>query len=244
MNASLRRVLLLAFVMIALIAWWNLGIHHRIGPLGDSRDSKPEASGMASTARSVERVGEGPSQRIPRPTLSKSELEAESAVGSSKVHTIIPAGHSMVTGGYLATDGRREFTVITPHLVDNGSKKIFISTCLIKLTSAGLEPTGLKSLVTNRRKLEQHAEVWTSGDVEALMANRVGMEVVSRPSMYFEPGSPGLLRSKLMTTPGGGFNVQPDDAPADEPDITSMSIEANEAPNGGIELKLEITSGR
>ncbi len=148
----------------------------------------------------------------------------------------------MVTGGYLKADGSREFIVIEPFLVDNGRKQFLISTSIFKLTAAGLESTGLKSLATNEEKTEQNAEVWTPAEVEALLRNQVGMEMVSRPSLYLKPSAPGMIGSRLMGSPRNGYNVQPDVVATDEANSTHMSIEANEAPNGGIELKLEIKS--
>jgi hypothetical protein len=145
----------------------------------------------------------------------------------------------MVTGGYRKADGSREFIVIKPLLVDNGGKQFLISTSIFKMTAAGLEPMGLKSLVTNEEKNEQNAEVWAPEEVEALLRNQVELEMISRPSLYLKPGT---IRSGITISPGGGFGVQPDAMLSDYSNYTSLSIEANEAPNGGTELNVEINS--
>jgi len=238
----LRRVLLIIVLLVAFLAWWSFGSKdERSGTRSDaSHDAARQASGSPMGAN----LEEGPSPRAPRPPLLKNVRHAGSVVTTSKVHAVIPEGDSMVTGGHLKADGSREFIVIKPVLVDNGGTQFLISTSIFKMTAAGLESTGLKSLVTNEEKNEQHAEVWTSEAVEALLRTREGMQMVSRPSVFLKPGATGTIRSGVKVSPGGGFNVQPDIAPSDEVNFTSMTIEANEAPNGGIELKLEITSGR
>lgn len=224
MNASFRRTLLVVFVLIALVAWWNLGIKHRNRPLGNSPDATTDATGRASSARSVEMVEEGPSHRDPRPSLPKNAPAAESTVGSSAVHTIIPLGHSMVTGGYQTEDGHHEFVVLTPKWLEtpSGKKQIQLETKILNVDQEALLSTGLNSLVTGEQKMQQNGEVWTPEDVAQTLTDTKGLSLISSPS--------------IVVSPGGAAQVRMGN------DRTSFALDltASEASDGGFELKSEI----
>lgn len=138
---------------------------------------------------------------------------------------VVPAGHSMVTGGHLLADGSREFAVITPTWLEspNGSKQVEIEVELLNLDDAGLKSAGLETLLTEERKSEQNAEVWTPEEVSRTLENVDPATLRSKPRVIVSPGSPA--RITVASKEGLGFELE---------------LSATEAADGGFELSTDL----
>ncbi len=233
---STRLFLLLVVLLLLVVFWWT-----RRGSSIDANQAsaveslRTKSSGSNFSASDGE--ASGPARRPKRPLLEKKPEQAGVAGGlderldkdgpdvlSSEVHTLLPAGHSMVTGGFLMADGRHGFAVVTPKWVDGpngGNRMIEVKAGMLALDDKALAATGLSSLATNEMKLKQNAEVWTPEDVYQLLKTREGIHIVSSPTITANPGQEAIisidsgstgLRLKLETGEGkdGGFDLKSD----------------------------------
>lgn len=143
----------------------------------------------------------------------------------SQVRALVPAGHSMVTGGHLLADGRREFAVVTPKWMElpGESKQIEIEVELLNLDDAGVKAAGLDTLLTGERKSEQNAEVWTPEELARTMKDVDQTALQSKPRIVTSPGLPATI--SLGTEPGAKFELE---------------FFAREAADGGFELTTDL----
>ena len=231
---STRQILLLAVLLLLVALWWT-----RRGASMDANQAlaveshRTHASG--SNFSESETEASGPAKRPKRPLLEKKPEHAGDEGGlderldqdgpdvlSTEVHTLLPAGHSMMTGGFLMADGRRGFAVLTPKWVnspDGGNRMIEVKARILAVDDKGLAATGLSSLATNDTKLKQNAEIWTPEDVDRSLKPTEGVEFISSPTIMSSPGQEGTismgsestgLRLKLETSEGtdGGFEMK------------------------------------
>ncbi len=217
--ATRCRVAVILVFLIAITIWWL-----RSDPIAHNASSKnADTSSNGTTSLSPLASGETdrPSQRVRRPDLPKAEGEV---IASSAVHTRIPLGHSMVTGGYVTKDGHHEFVVVTPTWLEtpSGAKQIMVKSTILNVDQEALVRTGLESLVNGEQKSLQNAEVWTPEDVTRTLTEPKGLNL--------------LTSSSLVVTPGSSAQVQIGSGKTS----FTLDLEASEAPDGGFELKSEI----
>lgn len=64
------------------------------------------------------------------------------------VHTILPAGHSLVTGGLDWTEGRRAVLIVTPthHLGNDGQAQVDVESRILLMTDAVMDEFGFQNL--------------------------------------------------------------------------------------------------
>jgi hypothetical protein len=205
--------------LIAITIWWLRS--DPTVPNPSSKNAETSSNGTTSSQSLASGETDRPSQRVRRPDLPKAEGEV---IASSAVHTRIPLGHSMVTGGYVTKDGHHEFVVVTPTWLEtpSGEKQIMVKSTVLNVDQEALVSTGLKSLVTGEQKSLQNAEVWTPEDVTRTMSDTKGLNLLSSPSVVITPGSSAQVRI------GNGKAS------------FMLDLEASEAPDGGFELKSEI----
>jgi len=228
MRFSTRRVALILVILTALAIWWwpSDPIVHKSSPQRADATSNGTRSSKSAASGETDR----PSQRARRPDLPKGpkgpvlpELEGE-VTASSAVHTMIPVGHSMVTGGYQTGDGHHEFVVLTPKWLEtpSGKKQIMLESRILNVDQEALLSTGLNSLVTGEQKTQQNGEVWTPDDVTRTLTDTKGLNLLSSPS--------------IVVTPGGSAQIRM----GSEKTSFTLDLVASEAPDGGFELKSEI----
>lgn len=223
-----RTVTLILLLLIAVTIWWwqleKVVVPSSTGHAGTNQN------GMQSSPSSTAEENGPPSARGKRPDLPKTgsttglpEVQGEE-IASSAVHTRIPAGHSLVTGGYQMGDGHHEFVVLTPKWLEtsSGKKQIQLESRILNVDEKALLSTGLNSLVTGEQKMQQNGEVWTPEDVTRTLTDTAGLNLLSSPSIVVNAG--GSAQVQIGTTQ------------------TSFTLDlvASEAPDGGFELKSEI----
>lgn len=235
----LARVLLLIAFLVTAGVWISKrgGSGAGLEASADSR-SAPQASARPQPTSAAD-PSPGPSagatkrsdrrkagQEGDRPNNPGSLLEGNKAGPiRALARGVVPGGHSMVTGGHLLTDGTREFAVITPKWLESpdGSKQVEIEVELLNLDDAGLKSAGLETLLTEERKSEQNAEVWTPEEVSRTMENLDPATLRSRPRVIVSPGSPA--RITVASKEGPGFELE---------------LSATEAADGGFELSTDL----
>lgn len=181
----------------------------------------------AGPAKRSERAAKEADQlREVRPPDREDPIDGESPdVIRSQVRGVVPAGHSMVTGGHPRADGSHEFTVITPKWMEtpDGSKLVVMEVELLNLDLAGLKAAGLETLVTGERKSEQNAEVWTPDEVTRTMEPIDMAALQSKPRVIVSPGSP----ARITVGAEGGAKFE-------------LELSATEAVDGGFELVTDL----
>ncbi len=210
-----------------------------VRPIPNSHPSKVASTTIPTLQAQFDEADAPPVRRPKRPaTTSKppvSEVDPRDEqlredgpeVATVRVHTLLPAGHSMVLGGYATADGNHEFAVVTPEWLTgpNGEKQLRAETKIVSASDKGLEHTGLSSLVTNERKSQQNAEVWTAEDMKETFAHPEGIDVLSAPGLIMPLGAPGQIRIGSADENGALFDLQ-------------MSV--SEGPNGEFDMKVEM----
>jgi hypothetical protein len=218
---------ILLLLMTVTIRWWQVD---KAAVPSSIMQTKGSESGMQSTPSSTAEEEGSPSVRGKRPDLPKSglgaglpEIQGEE-IASAAVHTRIPAGHSLVTGGYQMGDGHHEFVVLTPKWLEtpSGKKQIQLESRILNVNEEALLSTGLNSLVTGEQKTIQNADVWTPEDVTRTLTDAKGLNLLSSPS--------------IVVNPGGSAQVQIGNTQTS----FTLDLVASEAPDGGFELKSEI----
>ncbi len=218
---------ILLLLTTVTIRWWQVD---KAAVPSSIMQTKGSESGMQSTPSSAAEEKGSPSVRGKRPDLPKSGMGAGlpeiqgKEIASAAVHTRIPEGHSMVTGGYQTEDGHHEFVVLTPKWLESpsGIRQIRLESRILDLDQSALVSTGLNSLVTGEKKTLQNAEVWTPEDVSRSLTDPKGLNQLSAPS--------------LLLNPGGSAQVWI----GNEKTVFTLDVVAGEAPDGGFELKSEI----
>lgn len=235
----LARVLLLIAFLVTTGVWISKrgGSGDGLEASADSR-SAPQTSARpqpSSAADPSSVPGAGPTKRSDRRKTTDSSdrtndpgnpFDDEKADPiRSLARGVVPAGHSMVTGGHLLADGSREFAVITPKWLEspNGSKQVEIEVELLNLDDAGLKSAGLETLLTEERKSEQNAEVWTPEEVSRTLEDVDPATLRSKPRVIVSPGSPA--RITVASKEGPGFELE---------------LSATEAADGGFELSTDL----
>ena len=223
-----RTAALILLLLIAVTIWW-WQLEKIVGP-SPSRQIEANDSGASASRPFTHEERELPSTRSKRPELPKtgsalglSENQGQE-IASSVVHTRIPVGNSMVTGGYLMEDGHHEFVVLTPKWLETpaGGKQILLESKILNVDEDALLSTGLSSLVTGEQKMQQNAEVWTPEDVTGTLTDTKGLSLLSSPS--------------IVVNAGGSAQVQIGNSKV----FFTLDLVASEAPEGGFELKSEI----
>jgi hypothetical protein len=138
-------------------------------------------------------------------------------------------GQSIVTGGFPITDGRSQFTILTPEKIRlaDGTEAFQINAKIMALDSEKILSSGLNSLATQARNTLQHAEAWEKTDVDMTLEQ-----------LKNAPGS-NLLTSPTITTGAGqAFKVEIGSA---EEGFYSLEGTANNSNDGsGIRLQARI----
>ena len=166
----------------------------------------------------------GNSQKVLEERARKIEEDSPEVI-RSVVHTVLPAGHSMVTGGHVLANGDREFAVITPKWIDGpaGSpREAILETCVVRMNPQELRDSGLDSLATSETKSSQNAEVWTPGDVEQVTRSP-SVDRLTSPTLSTRPGMPATIR---IGTPETG--------------VFQLTLEVVEAADSGSEIKSDM----
>lgn len=223
-----RHLILISLFLIAIAFWiWR----HEVSIGGPAT----EQTAMDSNSPAAQVIAPGDEREMPsslgkRPTLPKrvpavglAEINGREVAGS-RVHAIIPAGHSMVTGGYVTENGLREFVVLTPKWQEtpSGKKQVMLESKILNVDQQALQSTGLGSLVTGEQSTQQNAEVWSPEDVTHTLGDADGLDLLSAPNVMLEPGSSGQIR---MGTDKASF---------------MLDVEVKEAADGGFDLKSAI----
>jgi len=230
-TSSRTAPLILLLLIAVTIWWWQVG---RIDvPSPNQQATTDQNSTQSSPSSTAEDKGQ-PSIRGKRPDLPKTgsasglpEIQGEE-IANSAVHTLIPVGHSMVTGGYQTEDGHHEFVVLTPKWLEtpSGKRQIMLESKILNVDQEALLSTGLNSLVTGEQKTQQNGEVWTPDDVTRTLTDTKGLNQLSSPSMVVNPGGSAQVRM------------------GNEKTVFTLDLVASEAPDGGFELKSEIKRGK
>ena len=138
-------------------------------------------------------------------------------------------GQSIVTGGFPTSDGRSQFTILTPEKIRlaNGTEAFQINAKIMALDSEKTLSSGLDSLATKARNTLQHAEAWEKADVDTTLEQ-----------LKNSPGS-NLMTSPTITTGAGQpFKVEIGSA---EEGFYSLEGTANDSNDGsGIRLQARI----
>lgn len=148
---------------------------------------------------------------------------------STMFHTEIPAGRSIVTGGYQTSDGRHQFTILKPRVVRtaSGREQIELDSNLIAMSAEDTGRSGLDTLATRARNTLQHAESWEESDVSSTM------EILRESA-----GSENLGAPKVVLEPGQDFTIQ---MTSDDRSSYTLSGTATLAADGsGVVLKARI----
>lgn len=227
-SSNCRAVALISVLLIAIAVRWLRPASTLDNPVTKNLVANPV--GARSPLSFSDEEKDLPPHRSKRPDMSKNtsvaglfEIKGRE-IASSAVHTVIPAGHSMVTGGYVTEDGRHEFVVLTPKWLEtpSGGKQIMVESTILNVGQEALLSTGLNSLVTGEQKTLQNAEVWTPEDVTRTLSDTKGLDLLSSPSIVITPGTSAQVRM------GGGKTS------------FMLDLSAGEASEGGFELKSEI----
>ena len=152
----------------------------------------PEAAGPAKHSDRRPRDEDAPEQA---PAAAGPIDDDAPGLIRSQVRAVVPAGHSMVTGGHRLADGSREFTVITPKWMETagGAEMIEMEVETLQLDAAGVTAAGLDTLATEDRKSEQNAEVWTPEELARTMKDVDQTALQSKPRVVTTPGSPARI---------------------------------------------------
>jgi hypothetical protein len=228
-TSLLRLALLLIFLLIAM-SWFG-GTFLRFGQASSGIASDSVDQGGPENASSGTDYAPAFSSKRRDPAATAAGVDWSNLgeridgekrdVTRSRVRAIVPAGHSMVTGGHLLPDGSREFALITPKWIDlpSGSRMVEMKVEMLHFDPASIAGVGLETLVTGERKSEQNAEVWTPEEVARTMGSERGGSVQAMPKVVTTPNSPGLVRM------GAGRKVQ-----------FELELSASEAADGGFVL--------
>lgn len=226
-TSSRTAAVILLLLMAVTIWWWQS--EKPVAPSAGS-EAVTNPKGMQSSPSSTPEEKGPPSARGKRPDLPKGssgpalpEIQGE-VMASSAVHTRIPLGHSMVTGGYVTEEGHHEFVVVTPTWLEtpSGAKQLMVKSTILNVDQEALVSTGLKSLVNGEQKTQQNAEVWDPDDVTRTLTDTKGLNLLSSPSVVITPGSSAQVR---MGNGKASF---------------MLDLVGDKAPDGGFELKSEI----
>ena len=234
-----RAVLLIGFLASTAV-WlaWRGGPNRAVEPASDPSGGGRSSALPPATPGDPGTEPAGPGKRSER----RSDVEGrargdgstapESAIGSdapdvirSQVRGLVPAGHSMVTGGHLLADGSHEFAVVTPKWMEmpNGSKQIEMEVQLLNLDDDEVKSAGLDTLLTGERKSEQNAEVWTPEETARTMKEVEAQALQAKPRVIVSPGSP----ARMTVGDDGGVQFE-------------LELSATEAADGGFELATDL----
>lgn len=139
----------------------------------------------------------------------------------SEVDTAIPVGSSLVMGGQATADEGRSFFVITPEWIkdEDGSKAAKIVCRMLTLDSEDVAQAGLGTLLTDERKLQQNAEIWSAEDAEKTFAVVKQGAMTTAPTVMAglnQPASVEIgtfqkfvkLEMQVSETAEGGFQLK------------------------------------
>lgn len=119
-------------------------------------------------------------------------------LADGKVRTVMASGETLVTGGYLNTEGKWEFSMVTATVLEvDGNKLLVLSPLVVALDDAGVSRAGLSSLLTGEVETRQHGEVWKAGEKERILkavAGDKGTELMSSPTIMSRPGMEGTIQ--------------------------------------------------
>lgn len=236
--AGIPVLLLALLVLLGTTAFWLLRPGERPGNDGPmsgapeagsetvaataSADDAPESAGPAKHSDRRARPGERPEDA---PAAAGPIDDDAPDLIRSQVRAVVPAGHSMVTGGHRLADGSREFTVITPKWMETagGAEMIEMEVEMLRLDAAGVTAAGLDTLATEDRKSEQNAEVWTPEELARTMKDVDQTALQSKPRVVTTPGSP----ARITVASQGGVQLD-------------LGLSATGSAEGGFELTTDL----
>ena len=168
---------------------------------------------------------------VMREALENREAELERMMrpfttdaSSSFVEAELAADEVLVMGGFQMTDGRYQFTFITPQVIDSEelSEAIRMQAKVLALPEETVEAMGLDTLATKARNTLQHAEAWASSDFSVVwreVTETEGADLLTAPvikmnadqkfklSLGDESDGYSLGGTINLRDGGGGFDV-------------------------------------
>lgn len=187
-----------------------------------AEDSRP-ASRAAEAAKPADSLRDENENLRRDLAQAKADLEKLSRplhedISSSTVSATLQPGESLVAGGYQTADGSYEVTFLTPKKVkmDDGRDAVELDAKIVSMAENQLEGTGLSRMATKARNTLQHAEAWSSADVESTLAaagsTTASPKVIVAPSQTFriDIGSGEMaysLEGSVDTAADGSFQV-------------------------------------
>jgi len=143
------------------------------------------------------------------------------------VRATLPPGHSLVTGGWDWTDGRRAVLISTPtHKVgDDGQVHVHVQSRVLLMTEPVMDELGFKSLGVESPGVSEHRELSASerSDLFARVENHPGIEVMGNPGFSTTSGT------------GGSVGMSSDDLP----DVVVVGIVPTVTADGQVDLELD-----
>ncbi len=110
-------------------------------------------------------------------------------VGAGHVSTTLASGETMVTGGYLTSEGKREFQLVKATLIPGeGGPAVKMEISVLALDQKAVSKTGLDSLLTDRVTTEQHGEIWSADEAAGFMKGLDSGDRLSAPTVTTLPG--------------------------------------------------------
>lgn len=236
---NVRRSLYLCIATILLIVVFRMMPEDRRSENSVRQSTPVDARAADAFVDESRDIAEPPTPRPKRPAIGKKPSAAEESdpdgerlkrdgpeLASTRVHTLLAAGQSLVTGGYAMADGSYEFALVTPAWVTapNGERQVKTEIKVLRLEEKALMATGLSSLVTPERKTQQNAELWSPHDVRKTLESGQGIDLMTAPGIVMAPGIPAQFR--VGSSEAGN--------------LFGMEIVGAEGPDGGFDLKVEM----
>lgn len=140
---------------------------------------------------------------------------------SSTLKAKVNKDEVLVTGGYQTADGRFQYSMVKPKLVQlpDGREAIQLKSIQYAISPEVMKEFGLDSLSTGASNILQHGEIWTAEELKAVrenMGRRKGVGIMSAPSVTVLSGKKATLtigEYQMTTTPnlsddGTGFDIE------------------------------------
>jgi hypothetical protein len=194
----------------------------------DRSDGSPSGNGASASSRR---------ERNERDAETSPEITAvddfgdEHLVHEHVIHTMVPAGSSVVVAGERDANGKRLFTILTPAALrqDGPKGQIKLASRTYGLDDNQIAEAGMQTLLGNETRLHNQGEIWSAEDITATHEKWPADAALSMPTVMLEPGSEGVIEIGSLV--------------GEAPYLYRTKVQVQSSP-GGFELKTTLQTFR